>query len=264
MVVLSLLIALILERLRITSENWRLEPTVARWDEWLTEHEQIGPWRKHDLLGPLLLISPAILLAVLLLFSQSYLALLIVNVLVLSLAIGCRPQRAALRQFLLAANRGDQESREEHAKALHYVDDEELTIGQQLIWLNFRYYFAVAFWFAILGAAGALAYVLLRARANEVQKLLAWVEWLPLRAAGFGFLLVGHFSRAMPVWVKSLTRGIEHPPRILGEIAQAAEEVHADEDDHTSEPDAMVNLARRNVILLLVVVAVATLFGWAL
>lgn len=264
MVVLSLLIALILERLRITSDHWRLEPLVGWWDRWLFEHEKISQWRKHELVGPLLLVSPAILLAIVLLPAQGHLALLIVNVVVLSLAIGCRPQRTALRQFLLAANRGDQESRELHANTLRFVDDDELTLGQQLIWLNFRYYFAVAFWFAIFGAAGVLAYVLLRACADQEQKCLAWVEWIPVRVAGFGFLLVGHFSRGFPVWVKSLNHGIEQPPQVLGAIAQAAEYVDAEEGDFTAEPTAMVNLARRNVILLLVFVAIATLFGWAL
>ncbi|TRW50392.1 regulatory signaling modulator protein AmpE [Aliidiomarina halalkaliphila] len=264
MVVLSLLIALILERFRITPEGWQLEPTANRWDQWLSDHEQLGSWRQHDLLGPLLLISPAILLAFLLWLSNSILAMLIINVLVLTLAIGCRAQRTALRQFLLAANRGDEEARKEFANELRYVNDDELTIGQQLVWLNFRFYFAVAFWFAIFGAAGALAYTLLRARADSVPKLLAWVEWLPLRAAGFGFLLVGHFSRALPHWLKSFSAGVQNPPGTLGELASRAEEVLAEEDDHTSEPDALVNLVRRNMVLLLAVVAVATLFGWAL
>ena len=42
------------------------------------------------------------------------------------------------------------------------IVSDELSHGQRLIWLNFKYYAAVLFWFALFGAFGAIAYAMLR------------------------------------------------------------------------------------------------------
>ncbi|EGN74819.1 membrane protein required for beta-lactamase induction [Idiomarina sp. A28L] len=262
MMVFSLFIALILERLRITPEAWKLDPIADRWDAWLNEKDDINRWRNHDLFGPLLLVAPAIVLAILMWINYSVLAAVLVNIIVLTLVIGCRTQRSALRQYFLAAKRGDNAEVEIHAEALKYHPDENLNTGQQLVWLNFRFYAAVSIWFILLGAPGALAYGLLRSRADVFPKILAWVEWLPLRICAFGYVLVGHFSKAMPVWLKIVPEGIENPPQQLVDVAVAAEEVPEDPENNWIEAEALVNLVRRNMILILVIVAFATLLGW--
>lgn len=262
MLVFSLFIALIIERLRVTPDAWQLDPLANRWDGWLREHDRTQDWHEHELFGPLLLIAPALLLAVLLWLAGGGLGSVLVSVLVLTLMIGCRPQRRALRDYFLAAERGDEDALTQASATLHYAEHEDMTIGRQIIWLNFRYYFAVSFWFILFGAAGALAYGLIRSRAADYPRLIAWVEWLPLRVAGFAYLLVGHFSRAMPVWLRVLGRAPEQPELQLTEIAVAAEDVNISADDNKSEAEVLVNLARRSMILLLVVVAVATLLGW--
>ncbi|MCL4408826.1 regulatory signaling modulator protein AmpE [Aliidiomarina haloalkalitolerans] len=262
MLVFSLFIALIIERLRVTPDAWQIDPLAQRWDTWLREHEQMRDWHEHELFGPLLLIAPAILLALLLWLAGGGVGSVLVSVLILTLVIGCRPQRKALRDYFLAAERGDEEALAEAAKILKYSPHEDMTIGRQVIWLNFRYYFAVSFWFVLFGAAGALAYGILRSRAEDYPRLMAWVEWLPLRVAGFAYLLVGHFSRAMPAWLRVLGRAPEQAELQLTEIAVAAEDVNINADDNKSEAELLVNLARRSMILLLVVVAIATLLGW--
>jgi AmpE protein len=51
------------------------------------------------------------------------------------------------------------------------IVSDELSHGQRLIWLNFKYYAAVLFWFALLGAFGAIAYAMLRQLAEPVTYL---------------------------------------------------------------------------------------------
>lgn len=262
MLVFSLFIALIIERLRVTPDAWQLDPIARRWDSWLDGEEKLTSWREHDLFGPLLLIAPALLLAVLLWLANGGLGSMLVSILVLTLVTGCRPERQALRDYFLAAQREDSEAMAAAAKVLHYSDAEGMSLGRQVIWLNFRYYFAVAFWFILFGAPGALAYGLLRSQSERFATLLAWVDWLPIRIAGFGYLLVGHFSRAMPVWLKVLGHAPQQSELQLSDIAVAAEDANINENDPTSELELLVNLARRTMILLLVVVAIATLLGW--
>ena len=51
-------------------------------------------------------------------------------------------------------------------------------------------------------------------------------------------------------------------PDVLAEIAQAAEIVEPHQNDCTEEPCTLLKLAKRNVMLILVVVALLTLIGW--
>lgn len=262
MIIFSLLISLVLERLRITPDSWKVEGVAERWGMWLSDHDTTKKWYQNDIGAPLLLVAPALLLALILSLNSNALVLLIINILVLTLVLGCRPQRAALRAFLLAAHRGDDESREAQAAIIGSHGEKQLSTGQHLVWLNFRYYFAVAFWFVLFGAAGSLAYALLRAHADKFRTLMNWIDWVPVRIAGFGYLLVGHFSRGFPVWLKSFSQGASEQCEQLCEIAQSAEDVAVNEGDYTSEPVALLNLARRTMILWLAVIAGATLFGW--
>src|SRR5690554_2658745 len=276
MIVLSLLVALMIERLRVSPAGWRLDNTAQQFDQWLLQHETFGAARKNEVFGPLMLLIPSLLLAILLLFGTGGLTEFLVNVAVLSLVLGCRVQREAVRDFFLAIERDDSDGIEtaeagfeaafdlsELEQSSDEDDDEQykISIGQRLVWMNFRYYFSVIFWFVLFGAAGALGYGLLRANENSCRPLMRWVDWLPVRVAGFAYLLVGHFSKGMPSWLASLgdTRS---PAGSLLAIARAAEDTAVDDDDRAQEPQALLGLARRATILLLVAIALATIFGW--
>ena len=39
---------------------------------------------------------------------------------------------------------------------------------------------------------------------SVLKDILFWVDWLPVRIVAFGYMLVGHFSKAMPVWLENL------------------------------------------------------------
>lgn len=259
MIVLSLFVALMLERLRVTPAGWQLDNTARQFNNWLYEHDTFSSARKNDVFGPLILLIPALLLAVIMLLGVGGLATFFINVAVLTLAFGCRPYSDALKRWYLAIARDDKETQQEAADLI-MDGNGNISLGQQLVWLNFRYYFSVVLWFVIFGAPGVLGYTILRANEHHIGQLMGWVDWLPVRVAGLAFLFVGHFTRAMHAWLESIGL-VQNSQETLLQLAVAAEDIPAD-DEKNVEPQAMLGLARRATILLLAVIALATLLGW--
>ncbi|MEX1222795.1 MAG: regulatory signaling modulator protein AmpE [Idiomarina sp.] len=186
------------------------------------------------------------------------------------------------------------------------LPDDHTETGPALAWLHYRHYAAVLIAYVILGIFGALAYASLRtiqnlqARAGagaehepEVvdddgddnddhqlesngdilhaapwQKIMFWVDWLPVRITSAGFLLVGHFSNALPVWLASFSKPHQPAQQVFLKVAVAAEDTQPTEADanplpgKTREPLRLVALMKRNLLLLIVVLALLTLAGW--
>jgi AmpE protein len=74
--------------------------------------------------------------------------------------------------------------------------------------------------------------------------------------------LVGHFSRAFPTWLGYLPDPAVQAKTLLLAVSKQAEEIEPDENDCTEEPCTLVRLAKRNVMFLLVIIALLTLSGW--
>ncbi|ALO36270.1 transcriptional regulator [Colwellia sp. MT41] len=91
--------------------------------------------------------------------------------------------------------------------------------------------------------------------------VLYWLDWVPVRVASFGYMFVGHFSKAMPVWLDSLFDSQKPTHQILIDVAQKSEDIIVNEDDCTAEPCLLVRLAKRNVLLVLAVISILTLAG---
>ncbi len=151
-------------------------------------------------------------------------------------------------------------------------DKDTVSFGLNLVWQNYRHYTAVILWFAACGAAGAIFYILVREMgskfsndniqvANQVKRLLNIVDWIPVRITALGFLLVGHFSRAFPTWLSYLPDPAVQAKTLLLDVSKQAEEIEPDENDCTEEPCTLVRLAKRNVMFLLVIIALLTLSG---
>lgn len=100
------------------------------------------------------------------------------------------------------------------------------------------------------------------------QQIMFWVDWLPVRLTSAGFLLVGHFSNALPVWLGSITKPQQSARQVFLKVAVAAEDTQPSEDEadkqpgKTQEPLRLVALMKRNLLLLIVVLALLTLAGW--
>lgn len=294
MVIFSLLIAILIDRATRTRGHWQLRPIAQSWHQLLHRRTHSYEWAQQPVLAPLLWILPAIALGLILYLQGSALLMFIVNVVVLLVALGCAPQREIVRLYLSKAHSENAEK----CRVLHgqlntlHPELSGHTVGAHLIWLNFRYYFAVAFWFIIFGAAGALAYALIReyvvnryaapakpqADTVELQSLaqpeleteqtqlfariLYVIEWPAARVAGFAYLLVGHFSRALPAWLGGLGDIEVQHSHYLASIAGRAEDGCDNVTEISEEPCAMMTLAKRSMVLLLAATALATLLGW--
>ena len=188
-----------------------------------------------------------------------------------------------------------------HEQLLSDKNLPNMGFGQALIWLNYRYYIAIMLYFTVFGAVGALFYRLLTtviehkeaaciakayetdtATTDEQQSdethegdsvpdiiqgcqshhdVLFWLDWIPVRIASFGYMFVGHFSRAMPTWLESLFDSQKPTHQVLIDVAEKSEDIMINENDCTEEPCLLVRLAKRNVLLLLAVIAILTLAG---
>ncbi len=81
----------------------------------------------------------------------------------------------------------------------------EETFRQSMIRL-----FGVLFWFLILGAAGAVLYLLTRLARDRwhgeptfgrfAGRMASWLNWLPVRIVAFSFAIVGNFQDAQESW----------------------------------------------------------------
>ena len=224
---------------------------------------------------------------------------LIASTMVLIVCFGCIHTRNCYKQYLLAAFRGETTTCEMHH--LQLLQDKNLMnmgFGQSLVWLNYRYFIAIMIFFVLFGAPGALAYRLLtkmtepnnnaqdKAAANESdimeiensdknesenikassqrimsEQVLFWLDWLPVRAVAFCYMLVGHFSKAMPVWLENLFNVDKLPHVFLVDVAQKSEDFMIDAGDCTAEPCLLVRLAKRTLLLCLAVIAILILTG---
>lgn len=96
---------------------------------------------------------------------------------------------------------------------------------------------------------------------KSYQQILFYLDWLPVRITSFGYMFVGHFSKAFPIWLESLFDFTKPTHKILIDVAQKSEDILVDNDDCTAEPCLLVRLAKRNVLLMLAVIAAMTLVG---
>jgi AmpE protein len=154
--------------------------------------------------------------------------------------------------------------------------------------------FGVIFWFVVLGPVGAWIFRvsdLLRRRVvfrhlrgeNENEALLVAIEavygllkWIPARLAMLGFALAGSFDDAMNVWRGELAAdGVPIDVRndmLVASVGKAAmtgylRSEEGDEDEPENSSAAARNSMRivhRTVFLWVIVIAVLTIFGWAL
>lgn len=271
MTIISLLLVLAIERMTTKTKLWQSDYYLSQYQTFLYKQEWLvdasRTWAVY-----FALFLPAALVWLVLDIADSSLLGFLVSLALLMVATGCPHIRAKYKGYLQAANRGDFAARDLYAEQLGYTGEESgYTFGQHIIWLNYKYYYAIAVWFVLLGAPGAVAYMTVRYFANAAEAewvksasicCQQWLDWIPVRIAALGFLLVGHFSRALPVWISLSTEIGTDAKNLLVTVAKESEEIETVADDCTEEPCTLLRLAKRNVMLLLAAVAILTLSGW--
>ncbi|MGE6792656.1 regulatory signaling modulator protein AmpE [Pseudomonas guineae] len=229
---------------------------VEKFSAWRKRIQHDGPWlrllttleRKPQWAGrpwlalASLVLLPLLLLGLILLLLESvaygWLALP-VHLVVVIYSLGRGDLLAALGPFRDSWRRGDAEAAYLVAQRdLSLEADEEGELLQRvqghLVWQAYQSFFAVIFWYALLGPVAALAYRLvalssehatlpaLREAAAQVRHGL---DWLPVRVLAASFALVGNFagvSRALLhellSWDISAAQLVINTARAAGEI----------------------------------------------
>jgi AmpE protein len=295
MSLISLLIALAAERY-LSSSAWQFKTYFHAYVGLFKSSKLMNSAKQSLLLQLVFIAIPVVICDLLLELVDDGLLHLIFSSLVLIVCFGCVKARQCYKDYLMSAFRGEPTTCELHHSQLQQdTNSAPMSFGQLLVWLNYRYFIAIMIFFVVFGAAGALFYRLLITM-NEVPKtldnaavesdidtdqnivsennvtknldntavlknVLFWVDWLPVRIVAFGYMLVGHFSKAMPVWLENLFDVNKQPNQLLITVAQKSEDFMVDPDDCTAEPCLLVRLAKRTLLLCLAVIAILILTG---
>lgn len=290
MSLLSLLIALMAEK-TFSSSVWCFDHYYQRYVTFFQNNSMLSKLNSSNLSYTLFLLIPVAVVYSILQLVDDGLLHLVISTLILIVCFGCFTTRNSYKQFLHATFRGETTTAELHHKQL--LQDKnipQMSFGQALIWLNYRYYIAIMLFFVFFGATGVVFYRLLTTvieqqngcsldtENNEAleeehnkakqsygcenyHQILFCIDWLPVRITSFGYMFVGHFSKAFPMWLESLLDVKKPTYKILIDVAQKSEDIMIDKDDCSAEPCLLVRLAKRNVLLILAVISILTLVG---
>ncbi len=277
MTFLVLLLALALEKF----SGWRRRiQRDGAWLAWLSLVEDLPSVSRRSWLGLLLavvlpLLPLALLLTLLQPLAYGWLSLPL-HLLVVVYSLGRGDVMADLGPFRDAWRR-------EEAQAAFHVAERDLGIlgGSEseligrvhghLLWQGYQSFFAVIFWYALLGPVAALAYRLLalaleharqpalREQAARVRHIL---DWLPVRALVLSFALVGNFLAVIRVLLHWLLAWDISAAALLGKAGRVASDVEAVElgAAGVASLDALWQLLVRAAVLWYAVFAFCALF----
>lgn len=281
MTLFTMLLVLIAERLFKLGEHWHLDHRL----------EVLFRRIKHySLISTLLMTAGAMLVTFLILRALTGLffnvPLLVVWILLGLLCIGAGKVRMHYHAYLKAASRNDEHAHAAMANELTLIhgvppgcsEREYLReLQNALLWINFRYYLAPLFWFIVGGVwapVTLVGYCFLRAlqswlarykTPNERQKsgidaILHVLDWVPVRLAGIFYALIGHGEKALPAWFASLADRHSSQYQVLTRLAQfsLAREPHMDK---VETPKSAVSMAKKTSFVVVVVVALLTIYG---
>lgn len=272
MTLISLLLVLLVERVTTKSQYWQAGFYTNKYIQGVESRGWFDSSSKSWVLTLVILVPVLIVYLVVQRFSGGLLEL-VISTAILMVCVGCPAIRETYKCFLKAANRGDLQACSMYEDQISGNDKGAISFGLSLVWENYRHYAAVILWFVAFGAAGAILYVLVREMASklsedhhqishQVNRILNIIDWVPVRITALGFLLVGHFSRAFPTWLGYLPDPAVKAKTLLLDVSKKAEEIEPEQDDCTEEPCTLVRLAKRNVMFILVIIALLTLTGW--
>jgi AmpE protein len=212
-------------------------------------------------------------------------------VLIVFFCLGPRDLASEVDEFCEAKERGDSEGAgrvlfemaETHRPRASDIDVVEDAIFVQS---NNRI-FGVIFWFVVLGPVGAWIFRvsdLLRRRAVfeherrghadeasliAIEAIYGLLKWIPARLAMLGYALAGSFDDAWNAWCAELVGpGLaidQRNDRIIARVGKAAMTGYLSEPANSSAAARnSMRIVRRTVFIWVCVIALLTLFGWAL
>ncbi|QDE32863.1 beta-lactamase regulator AmpE [Shewanella polaris] len=280
MALFSLLMAILVERLKLLPSGWQFDSVIARYQKLFWDNQSL----KSEFGVAMAIVLPALLVLLIsfLLDGIFYDLLSLLFWVLISIICFCHQSlRRVFKQYIQAACRGDIQACYRLAgeldctEHLHVVDEQDLgrKVGQITAWINYRYYGAVALYLIFLEPVGAVLYCTVRFFSDYnnkntlemplVDRLLMLLDWLPSRIFSFGYVLSGQFSTGLSAWRQYGLSGKTDAKTIVTYTAVAAESLPEAGDAPLSIRStlALLALSKRNFVLLLTMVSVLTIFG---
>ena len=281
MTLFTTLLVLIVERLFKLGEHWQLDHRVEAF------FRRIKHFSMMRTVG-MTLIAMGLTFLLLravhgLLFNVP---LLVAWILIGLLCIGAGKARLHYHAYLQAESRDDVHAREAMASELTLIhgvppdcDEREFLreLQNALLWNNFRFYLAPLFWLIVGGPWGPVTlvgYAFLRAwqswlaryqtphqrLQSGIDAILHVLDWIPVRLAGVVYALLGHGEKALPAWFASLADLHTSQYQVLTRLAQfsLAREPHTDK---VETPKAAVSMAKKTSFVVVVIIALLTIYG---
>lgn len=236
MIFLVVLLVLLIDKLT----DWRRDVQQdGPWLQWLRRVEQRSGSRIPWLGLALVVLVPVLVLGLLLLalkpLAYGWLSLPL-HVLVLLYSLGRGQGKREFGAFRDAWRRGDEEAAAlvaERDLKLSAADAPSLlhAVEAQLLWRSHQGFFAVIFWYVLLGPVAALAYRLLaltldhardQAMREQTEQLRHAFDWLPVRVLLASFGLVGNFVAVNRALLNDLLHWDIPASRLLAEVGPVA------------------------------------------
>jgi len=260
------------------------------WLGWLDAHGG-GAWRSP--FGGLLAVLPPVLLLAVLAWALSDvlfgLPSLLLGVAVLAVCWGPRDLDRDVEAIIDADDAPTRQAALRHLQAAGGSLEEDLpSLVEATMFNALRRWFAVLFWFLLLGPAGALGYRLLalmsvspmRARVpletlQSARRVLGWLEWPVAQLMALSMALVGNFDTAWKAWRHAHGERWMAGIAFLGAVARASvgAELREQAHDYTDagmmpvwqrlpELRDVMSLVWRMLLLWLCVLALLVIAGW--
>ena len=214
--------------------HWRTRPPL----DWPARWQPVVAPGVAPLFG--LTLGPALVAALLLWLCGSWLWGLLGLALQVAVLVGClggTDRRRLFDDLIADGERGDLQAALHTLEQLGPVTERsEVADGaalrrvatEVLALRGLREWFAVLFWFGLLGAPGALLYRCLERVAvasGRGRSALAVLDWPALRAFGLVAALAGHPGRALGAWAGTLFSALDPAQRAGGYAAAALDEL---------------------------------------
>ena len=281
MTLFTTLLVLIVERLFKLGEHWQLDHRIEAFFR-RTKH-----FSMMRTVGMTLIAMGVTFLLLRALHGLLFnVPLLVAWILIGLLCIGAGKARLHYHAYLNAAARDDAHARDAMASELTLIhgvppdcDEREFLreLQNALLWNNFRFYLAPLFWLIVGGPWGPVTlvgYAFLRAwqswlaryqtphqrLQSGIDAILHVLDWIPVRLAGVVYALLGHGEKALPAWFASLADMHTSQYQVLTRLAQfsLAREPHTDK---VETPKAAVAMAKKTSFVVVVVIALLTIYG---
>lgn len=283
MKLIAILIGLAVDRFFGNIAKWRHFVWLDAYASWL--HRQLPYSYAQGAAAVIAVVAvPALILGLIVHFGNIYFGL-VLSIGFLLYCIGPKQLEHELGLLLQADATHDEAMMGKVADSLtsgkHYQNADDTTAGRiidaVLVEANDRYY-AVLFWFVLLGPAGALAYRCAsrysqsqqldadspeqrRKAAALVHKLL---DWLPANLAALSYAITGSFIHAAEQWRLNLHFDPKETVNaaVLIHSGRGAVLFHHIDDSFAVQMQAIIALIWRTIWLWVVCAAVVTLAGW--